>query len=84
MEECLINKWRSLGILDSAISSPERKENKPPTCGSEGSPLNGSTGTSLRWQAVTTRHRLSTCPKPLVKMEFQISPENISHLKNTP
>lgn len=80
MEECLstsVGHGMYLGF-SYLLTRQEGKHN--PNSGSEGSSLNGSTGISLRWQAVTTCHRLSTCPKPLVEMEFQISPENISHL----
>lgn len=79
MEECLLGHCMYFGF-SYLFTRQEGKQ--PQTFGSEGGSLK-STGISLRCQAVTICHRLSTRPKPLVKVQFQILPENISHLRNT-
>lgn len=77
-EKVQINKCKSLCVFGIENSLPET-----------------GTKTKTKLAAVrTNKHSSSlpgscclpqafTCPKPLKKMEFQSSPENISHLKNT-
>lgn len=81
MEECLSPSVGHCMYFGFSYLFTRQERKQPQTFGREGgSPK--STGISLGCQAVTICHRLSTRPKPLVKVEFQILPENISHLRN--